>query len=100
MFVGRGSAVSGTETVATAAAQPAVFLVDSSGDADKPTKLWTQLTAGTPIDPASMAPPSPLKAGDNLVVYCTGIGAREVTQDASMPAPSHPSKLRNPVSVT
>jgi uncharacterized protein (TIGR03437 family) len=100
MFVGRGSAVSGNETVAIAAAQPAVFLVDSSGDASKPLNLWTQLTAGTPIDPALMAPPSPVKAGDSLFVYCTGLGAVEGTQDASMPSPATASKLINPVSVT
>ena len=100
LAVGRGSAISGTEMVAVGAAQPAVFLVDASGDAKTPQNLWTQLTAGTPIDPSRMAPTSPVKAGDHLVVYCTGLGAVEGTQDVSMPAPSNPPKLMNPVSLT
>jgi uncharacterized protein (TIGR03437 family) len=100
LAVGRGSAISGTEMVALAAAQPAVFLVDASGDPKTPQNLWTQLTAGTPIDPSRMAPTSPVKAGDKIVVYCTGLGVVEGTQDVSMPAPSNPPKLMNPVSMT
>ena len=100
LAVGRGSALSGTETVAIAAAQPAVFLVDASGDPKAPQNLWTQLTAGTPMDPTKMAPANPVKAGDHIVVYCTGLGTVEGTQDVSMPAPSNPPNVTNPVSVT
>jgi uncharacterized protein (TIGR03437 family) len=100
LAVGRGSAISGTEMVAIAAAQPAVFLVDASGNAQTPQNLWTQLTAGTPIDPSRMAPTSPVKAGDKIVVYCTGLGAVEGTPDVSMPAPANPPKAMNSVSLT
>jgi uncharacterized protein (TIGR03437 family) len=100
LAVGRGSALSGTEPVAIAAAQPAVFLVDASGDPKAPQNLWAQLTAGTPMDPSKMAPTSPVKAGDHIVVYCTGLGTVDGTQDVSMPAPANPPNVTNPVSVT
>ena len=40
-----------------------------------------------------------VKAGDHIVVYCTGLGTVEGTQDVSMPAPSNPPNVTNPVSV-
>jgi uncharacterized protein (TIGR03437 family) len=100
LAVGRGTALSGTETVAIAAVQPAVFLVDASGDSSAATNLWTRLKAGTAIDPSRMAPANPIKAGDHVVIYCTGLGAVEGSLDVSMPAPSTPTKVMNNVSLT
>ena len=100
LIVGRGSALSGIQTVAVAAAQPAVFLVDASGDPQAPQTLWNQLTAGTPIDPSRIAPANPVQVGDNIVVYCTGLGAVDGSPDVSLPAASNPPAVTNPVSIT
>ena len=100
LAVGRGTALSGTETVAIAAVQPAVFLVDASGDGSVAQSVWTRLKAGTAIDPSRIAPANPIKAGDKVVVYCTGLGAVEGALDVSMPAPSTPPKVINPVTLT
>ena len=100
LAVGRGSTLSGTEMVAVAAVQPAVFLVDASGDSNAALNLWTRLKAGTAIDPSRVGPANPVKAGDHIVVYCTGLGAVEGTLDVSMPAPSTPPKVVNAVTLT
>jgi uncharacterized protein (TIGR03437 family) len=42
-----------------------------------------------------MAPANPIKAGDHVVIYCTGLGAVEGSLDVSMPAPSTPTKVMN-----
>jgi uncharacterized protein (TIGR03437 family) len=100
VIVGRGNTISNPQTVAVAAAQPAVFLVDAVGDPATPGQLWTQLTSGTPTDPSKAAPVNPVGVGDPLIIYCTGLGAVNGTANASLPAPSTPLALQNPVSVT
>jgi uncharacterized protein (TIGR03437 family) len=99
VLVSRAGAVSGPETVAVAAAQPAVFLVDASGDANAASKLWAQLTAGTPSD-SPAGPSNPVRAGDTLVVYCTGLGAVDTALDVSAPAPATAPKVKTAVSAT
>ena len=100
LLVSRGNAISGPQTVAVAGAQPSIFLVDASGDPNTPKKLWAQLTTGTPIDPSLISPGNPVKAGDKLVIYCTGLGAVNSSLDVSSPAPSNPPPVKNPVTVT
>jgi trimeric autotransporter adhesin len=100
LLVSRDNAISGPQTVAIAGAQPSMFLVDASGDPNTPNKLWAQLTAGMPIDPSLITPGGPVKAGDKLVIYCTGLGAVDSSLDVSSPAPSNPPSLKNPVTVT
>jgi uncharacterized protein (TIGR03437 family) len=96
---GKDGAVSGPEPVAMATAQPGIFLIDASGDPSMPQKLWTQITTGTPVNPAKIAPSNPVTAGDSLVIYCTGLGAVNGTVDVTKPAPANPPAVTNAVSV-
>ena len=100
LIVGRGDAVSGPETVTLAAAQPSVFRIDSTGSPNVAANIFNDLTSGTPIDKASIPPASPVKTGDKLVIYCTGLGAVDQPLDPAMPAPSTSVNTKNPVTVT
>jgi len=101
LLVNRGmdGAVSGPQQVAMATAQPGIFLVDATGDPSVPHKLWTQITTGTPVNHSGVAPPNPVKAGDTLVIYCTGLGAVNGTVDVTQPAPANPAAVASPVTV-
>jgi len=82
------------------AAQPSIFRIDATGGANVAKDIWSRLAAGTPIDPASIAPNTPVKAGDNLVIYCTGLGAVDQTLDSAMPAPADPVNAKTMPTVT
>jgi uncharacterized protein (TIGR03437 family) len=100
LLVMRGGAVSGPEMVTVPAAQPSILRIDATGGANVAKDIWSRLAAGTPIDPASIAPNTPVKAGDNLVIYCTGLGAVDQTLDSAMPAPADPVNAKTMPTVT
>ena len=100
LLVARGSAVSGPETVTIAAAQPGVFKVDGSSSAQVAQNFWTQILSGAAVDPASAAPDAPLRSGDKVTVYCTGLGALDADVDAASAAASTPPNVKSPVTVT
>jgi uncharacterized protein (TIGR03437 family) len=86
LIVTRGSRISLPEEIAVAATQPAIFTVDDSGSgqgrifvvaADGSTKL---------ADAAA-----PAKAGDALVIYCSGLGTLDVPVTDGAPGPSTPA---------
>jgi uncharacterized protein (TIGR03437 family) len=99
VIVSRGGTVSGPESVTIATAQPSILRIDTTNSPDVAKDIWTGLTAGKPFDPASAAPPAPLKSGDNFVIYCAGLGAIDQALDPAMPAPATPVNAVNPVSV-
>jgi uncharacterized protein (TIGR03437 family) len=67
--VSRGSTISVPQQVTIAAAAPGVFTVDGSG---KGQGIIVGVKANG--DQAVADPAHPVKAGDTLVIYCTGLG--------------------------
>lgn len=100
VIISRGGTLSGPETVTLATAQPSIFQIDNTNGPDVAKNIWARLTAGTPFDPASAAPATPLKAGSSFVIYCTGLGAIDQVLDPAVPAPATPVKALNSVAVS
>ena len=100
VIVSRAGAISGPEPITVGAGQPYILRIDNTNSATLPQSLWTQLTSGMPFSPPTAAPPNPIKAGAQLVIYCTGLGAIDQPLDASMAAPTTPVNAVNPVSVS
>ena len=87
-----GSAVSTPVALTIAAAAPAVFSKDQSGTGQ-----------GVIVDVNNdlVQPGNPAKAGDIVVIYCTGLGAVNPPVAAGSAALASPlSKTMNPVTVT
>jgi uncharacterized protein (TIGR03437 family) len=95
MIVQRGTAASVPEPVTVAAAQPAIFTQDGSGQGlgmvvdMQPDGTQFMLDAN---DPAS--------AGDTLLIYCAGLGPVDPPVAAGDVAPDSTSQTINPVTVT
>jgi len=95
MIVQRGTAASVPEPVTVAAAQPAIFTQDGSGQGlgmvvdMQPDGTQFMVDAN---DPAS--------AGDTLVIYCAGLGPVDPPVTAGDVAPDSTSQTTNPVTVT
>jgi uncharacterized protein (TIGR03437 family) len=85
----RGSSTSVPQTLTVAAAAPGIFTADSSGKGQ-----------GIIFGPSgSLADPAhPVKAGDVVVIYCTGLGKVSPAVPTGSPAPVSP--LSNVVSQT
>jgi uncharacterized protein (TIGR03437 family) len=94
LLVRRRAALSVPEFITVAAAQPAVFTQDQSG---RGAGVIVKGTDNTPITPAN-----PVRAGDTVVIYCTGLGtvspAVPPGEAAAVNGPL--SRTTNPVSVT
>jgi uncharacterized protein (TIGR03437 family) len=99
LIVSRGGTISGPVSVTLSTAQPDILQIGAANSPTMAQNLWNLLTAGTAFDPASAAPTAPLKAGESLVIYCTGLGAINQPLDASQPAPATPVSTVNSVSV-
>jgi uncharacterized protein (TIGR03437 family) len=99
VIVSRAGSISGPEPVTVATAQPSILQIDTTGNPDVVKNIWSQLTAGMPLDPASAAPATPLGAGDAFVIYCTGLGPVDQSLDPTLPPPSTPVNAVNPVAV-
>jgi adhesin/invasin len=86
--------------VTIAAAQPSIFRIDAGDTTGVAQDIWNRLAAGAPPDPSAIAPSQPVKRGDELVIYCTGLGALKQALDPAMPAPATPVVTMNPAAVT
>jgi uncharacterized protein (TIGR03437 family) len=87
VFVSNGGAISGPQSVTVATAHPGILKIDNTGSAQVAQDVWNRITNGTPSTAASAAPSSAIAAGDNLVIYCTGLGAVNQTVDPTAAAP-------------
>ncbi len=93
VVVRRGSSYTVPESVTVAAAQPAVFSKDATGKGQ-----------GLIVDTAFqlVEPGNAVRAGDAIVIYCSGLGAVDPPVTAGLPAPASPplSETVDPVSVS
>jgi uncharacterized protein (TIGR03437 family) len=97
LVVQAGDALSQPEPVLIAAAAPGVFTQDQSGSG--PGAILVQ-PAGSSKS-ATNTPANPAKAGDALLIFCTGLGAVTPKVTAGSIAPSSPpAKTDNPVTAT
>ncbi|OFV96445.1 MAG: hypothetical protein A3H28_01925 [Acidobacteria bacterium RIFCSPLOWO2_02_FULL_61_28] len=95
VVVQRGSSYSVPEPITVAAAQPAVFTKDQSGKGQG--LVFVSTPAGLVLAEAA----SPARAGDAVVIYCSGLGEVNPPVAAGAAAPASPlSVTANPVSVT
>ena len=96
----RGAAISGPEPIVVGGAQPALFQITTSTDPQVVKDIWSRLLAGQGVDAGSIPPKTPLKAGDKVLIYCTGLGPVTPVLDPTKPAPSPPPSVSNPVTIT
>jgi uncharacterized protein (TIGR03437 family) len=93
LLVIRGNTLSLPEPVTIAAARPAVFAVNSAGAGQG--HIY-RAPANTLADAAA-----PVRAGDVVVIYCTGLGPVDPPVEAGQAAPAEPlSQTVHPVSLT
>jgi uncharacterized protein (TIGR03437 family) len=100
VIVSRNGTVSGPQPVTVGTAQPDILQIVNGATQAAAQNLWILLTAGTPFNPASAGPASPLTSGASVAIYCTGLGAIDQPLDPSMAAPATPVNAVNPVSVS
>ncbi|MGH7754518.1 MAG: hypothetical protein ACREN5_17065, partial [Gemmatimonadales bacterium] len=92
----RGNRLSVPEPVTIAAAQPAIFTTDLSGRGQGHIYAFATATEFFLADRAN-----PAKAGDVLVIYCTGLGPVDPPVAAGTAAPfDRLTRTVNPVTVT
>ena len=92
LVVKRASMQSVPETLAIAPAQPAIFTVNQQGNGQ------AVVTVGNSAVLADAA--HPVRAGDSIVIYCSGLGAVSPAVAAGTPAPSPPSRTTAVPTVT
>ncbi len=95
MIVQQDGAYALPETVVVAAAQPAVFTLDQSGQGAG--AIMVVKPNGTQF---LNSPSAPASAGDALVIYCTGLGGVTPAIAAGTAAPSTLTQTVNPVTAT
>jgi uncharacterized protein (TIGR03437 family) len=100
VIVSRGGSISGPEPVTVATAQPSILKIDTTGSPAVAMNIWAALTAGTPFDATSAGPATPLQAGTQFIIYCTGLGPVDQSLDPAMPPPPTAVNTLNVVSVT
>jgi trimeric autotransporter adhesin len=100
LIVSRGGTISGPVSVTVGSAQPDILQISAANSPAAAKNLWSLLTAGTSFTPASAAPATALKPGENLVIYCTGLGAINTPLAPGAPPPSTPISTVNAVSVS
>jgi uncharacterized protein (TIGR03437 family) len=97
MIVQRGTAASVPEPVTIAAAQPAIFTQDGSGQG-------AAIVVDTQADGTQflVTPDNPASAGDTLVIYCSGLGPVDppIAAGDVVPPDSSGSQTTSPVTVT
>src|ERR1700722_883371 len=98
-LVSRSGAISGPVSVTVGTAQPDILQIGAANNPIAAKNLWSLLTAGTVFNPASAAPATALKPGENLVIYCTGLGAINQPLAAGVAPPATPVSAVNAVSV-
>ncbi|HTM49950.1 MAG TPA: hypothetical protein VL285_14760 [Bryobacteraceae bacterium] len=95
VLVQQGSKYVTSPPMAVASAQPAIFTSDNSGKGQG--LIYTVAADGTQTLAGSAAP---AKAGDPILIRCSGLGAVDPLVPAGAIAPDAPSKTVNPVTVT
>jgi uncharacterized protein (TIGR03437 family) len=90
----RGTRLSVPQSVTVAAAEPAIFTTDSSGQGQGHIYDYVSAT-----DQPLAGPAHPAKAGDVLIIYCAGLGAVVPAIDAGV-AVDRLTQTINPVGVT
>jgi uncharacterized protein (TIGR03437 family) len=97
LIVQAGNALSQPEPVTVATAAPGVFTQDQSGKG--PGAILVQPAGSS--NSATNTPANPARAGDALLIFCTGLGAVNSSVPAGSVAPSSPpAKTTNLVTVT
>ncbi len=100
LIVSQSGAISGPIAVTLGAAQPSVLqIANVSSSAAAAKNVWSLLTAGKPFSAASAAPTTPLTPGENIVIYCTGLGTISQTLAPGAAPPTTPIKTVNSVTV-
>jgi uncharacterized protein (TIGR03437 family) len=94
LTVQHANAYSVPQQLVVAAAQPGIFTVNQTGSGQGSIVKSDQVTLAQPGTPASI--------GENVVIYCTGLGAVTPKVAEGLPAPTTPplSITDNPVTVT
>jgi uncharacterized protein (TIGR03437 family) len=92
LIVTRGSRISVPQSLTVAAAEPAIFRADSSGQG-------VILVYHSATDQTLAAPGQPAKAGDILIIYCAGLGGVDPPIDAGV-AVDRLIKTVSPIGVT
>jgi uncharacterized protein (TIGR03437 family) len=101
LVVTRGNTFSGPEPVIVGAALPGILQVTTAASSPLVQTLWSQLLAGKAINPASLPPQYPVKSGDTLTIYCTGLGAvSPAVDDPTQAAPSPGPSVQNTPTLT
>jgi trimeric autotransporter adhesin len=100
LLIGRGDAISGPATVTVGTAQPDILQIDNTGSASVAQNVWNQMTTGTAFNLASAAPATPLKSGQTLTVYCTGLGPISQALNPGTAAGKSPIDTVNAASLT
>ncbi|MBZ5608094.1 MAG: hypothetical protein LAP38_07550 [Acidobacteriia bacterium] len=96
VIVTRGNSLSAPQSVTVAPAAPGIFTLDSSGKGQGIILGVDATGAQTFADPAH-----PVKAGDAIIIYCTGLGKVDPPVPTGAAAPLSPySYTTNQVSVT
>ena len=94
LVVQQGSAISNTQSVVIAPAQPAVFTQNGVGTGAAITNVYK-------ADGTELPNNSPVTSGDVIVLYCSGLGMVDPPVAAGSPAPaSRLSHTVSPVTVT
>jgi uncharacterized protein (TIGR03437 family) len=99
LIVAQGGSISGPVSVTLGTAQPDILQIVPS-NTNVAQNLWSLLTAGTAFNLAKAGPGTPLKPGEGIVIYCTGLGAVNQTIAAGAAAPTTPVSTVNTVTVS
>jgi uncharacterized protein (TIGR03437 family) len=95
LLVQQGNKYVSSQPTAVASAQPAIFTADDSG---KGQGLIYSIAADGSQTLAN--PAAPAKAGDSILIRCSGLGAVDPAVAAGTVAPEPASKTVNPVTVS
>jgi uncharacterized protein (TIGR03437 family) len=90
----RDNRLSVPQPVTVAAAEPAIFSIDSSGKGQGDVFVFL-----SPTEQILAGPSRPAKAGDTLIIYCAGLGAVDPAVDAGV-AVDRLTKTVKPVGLT
>jgi uncharacterized protein (TIGR03437 family) len=94
LIVTRGNRLSVPQSLTVAAAEPAIFSIDSSGKGQGDIFVYRSAT-----EQILAAPGQPAKAGDILIIYCAGLGGVDPLIDAGV-AVDRLIRTMNPIGLT
>jgi uncharacterized protein (TIGR03437 family) len=100
LIVAQGGSISGPVSVTLGTAQPGILQIVTTNTPTVAQNLWSLLTAGTAFNVAKAGPATPLKPGESIFIYCTGLGAVNPTVATGAAAPLTPVSTVNTVTVS